>query len=118
MNDGGGVGPDGLGCDLRGGCEIRTREAVRRGMPFDIMDDDDDIGCGGGVRDSVVFICHRVLGIIAGCRNSGACKILSEIYSHAVRALCIISPLVSARALRFLNDVLGKNFGQFELDAW
>ena len=61
MNDGGGVGPDGLGCDLRGGCEIRTREAVRRrGMPFDIMDDDDDIGCGGGgVRDSVVFICPR-----------------------------------------------------------
>ena len=54
MNDGGGVGPDGLGCDLRGGCEIRTREAARRGMPFDIMDDDDDdIGCGG-VRDSVL----------------------------------------------------------------
>ena len=84
--------PDGLGCDLRGGCEIRTCEAVRRGMPFDIMDDDDDIGCGGGGgRDSVVFICHRVLGIIAGCRNSGACKILSEIYSHAVRPLRIIS---------------------------
>ena len=113
MNDGGGAGPDGLGCDLRGGCEIRTREAARRGMPFDIMDDDDDdIGCGG-VRDSVLSSSRYHHGM----SQFGACKILSEIYSHAVRPLRIISPLVSARALLFLSDVLEKNFGQFELAA-
>ena len=113
MNDGGGVGPDGLGCDLRGGCEIRTREAARRGMPFDIMDDDDDdIGCGG-VRDSVLSSSAITSSVSS---RDVAIRGRARFYRKFIHMRSDHS--ASSRALRFLNDVLEKNFGQFELDAW